>query len=416
MKKLISFLIAALTISSAFSQPAQWNGPNRNGIFPEKGLLKKWPEGGPKMILKIEGIGRGYSQHVAQSNTIYVTGIKKDTMDVLSAYDMKGKLLWETSYGNSWNGTYPDTRSTPTIENGRIYLISGMGEMVCLDQKTGKIMWKQNPYKTYKGKSRAWGIAESVLIAGKVAVSVIGGPETTVVAYDKITGKLAWKTKSLGGTRAYSSSIYIERGGQKLIISQASEYLMGIDPSNGNFVWTYKTIDHFKGNTDMGRGDFTASPLYSDGNIYITAGYTMAGVKLKLAEDGKSVSFVWENETLNPHHGGFVLVNGNLYGSTWKTNSLGSWTSVSWETGKTNWFTTWNNKGSIIAAEGLMYIYEEKNGNFALVQPDPTGLKIISSFRITSGTGMHFAHPAIYNGNLYVRHGNALMIYSIKAV
>ncbi len=415
MKHLFTVLFFSIIFNISNSQVVQWNGPNRNGIFPEKGLLKKWPQNGPSMLMKIEGIGRGYSQPVVHNNIIYVTGIKKDTLDVCSAYDMKGKLLWETSYGLSWTGTYPDSRSTPTIENGKIYLISGMGEMVCLDQKTGKILWKQNPYKEFKGKSRAWGIAESVLIADKVAITVIGGPETTVVAYNKTDGTFAWKTKSMGGARSYSSSIYIQRGSQKLIIAQASEYMMGIDPANGNFVWTYKTIDHFKGNTDLGRGDFTASPLYHDGHIYITAGYTMAGVMLKLAEDGRSVSFVWENTELNPHHGGVVLMNGNLYGSTWKTNSVGGWASVDWKSGKTNWVTNWNNKGSIIAADGLMYIYEEKNGNLALVQPDPAGLKIISSFKITAGTGMHFAHPSIYNGNLFVRHGNALMVYNIKA-
>ena len=416
MKKIIAALILSVIFNSTFSQQiTQWNGPNRNGIFPETGLLKKWPEGGPSLVLKIEGIGRGYSQPVVHKGLIYITGIKKDTMDVVSCYDLKGKLLWETSYGLSWTGTYPDTRSTPTIENGRIYLISGMGEMVCLDLKTGKIIWSQNPFKTFKGKSRAWGIAESVLLTDKVAVTVIGGAETTVVAYNKLTGALAWKTKSLGGTRAYSSSILIERGGQKLIVAQASEYLMGIDPANGNFIWTYKTIQHFKGDTDMGRGDFTASPLYFNGNIYITSGYTQAGVMLQLSEDGKSVSFKWENTDLNPHHGGVVLMGGNIYGSTWKTNSLGGWASVNWNTGKLNWYRDWNNKGSIIGSDGLLYIYEEKNGNFALVQPDVKDLKIISTFKIKSGTGMHFAHPSIYNGNLFVRHGDALMVFNIKA-
>ena len=154
MKQFIAVLLLSLIFNLTFSQTiAQWNGPYRNGIFPETGLLKKWPEAGPALILKIEGVGRGYSQPVVYKNIIYITGIKKDTMDVISSYDFKGKLLWETNYGLSWTGTYPDTRSTPTIDNGRIYLCSGMGEIVCLDLKTGKIIWSQNPYKTYKGKA-----------------------------------------------------------------------------------------------------------------------------------------------------------------------------------------------------------------------------------------------------------------------
>lgn len=416
MKYLIAVFSLSLLFNISYSQQiAQWNGPSRNGIFPETGLLKKWPDGGPALILRIDGVGRGYSQPVVYKDLIYITGIKKDTMDVVSSYDLKGKLLWETEYGLSWKGTYPDSRSTPTIENGRIYLVSGMGEIVCLDNKTGKIIWSKNPFKEFKGKTRAWGIAESVLLTDKVAVTVIGGDETAVVAYNKINGTLAWKTKSVGGARAYSSPILIERGGQKLIIAQASENLMGINPANGNIIWTYNTIQHFKGKTDYGRGDFTNTPLYSNGSIFIAAGYEMPGVMLDLSEDGKSVSFKWENMSLNPHHGGIVLMDGNIYGSTWKTNSQGSWASLGWQTGETNWVRNWNNKGSIIGAEGLLYIYEEKNGNIALVQPDNKDLKIISTFKIKSGTGMHFAHPSVYNGKLFVRNGNALMVYNIKA-
>lgn len=415
MKQLINCILLSLIFTITFSQKiSQWNGPNRDGIFPETGLLKKWPEGGPALILKIEGVGRGYSQPVVSNNIIYITGIKQDTMDVLSAYDFKGKLIWETEYGHIWSGTYPDTRSTPTIENNRIYLVSGMGEVVCLNLKDGKILWSQNPFKDFKGKTRAWGIAESVLLTDKNAVSVIGGAETAVVAYSKLDGSLSWKTKSVGGARAYSSPILIERGGQKLILAQASEYLMGINPENGEFIWTYKTIDHFKGKTDFGRGDYTNTPLYHNGGIYITAGYDCPGVFLSLAEDGKSVSFKWENISMNTHHGGYVLVDGNIYGSTWINNALGRWASINWETGTLNWVNEWNNKGSIISADGLIYIYEEKNGNIALVQPDAKELKVLSTFKIKDGTGMHFAHPAIYNGKLLVRHGDVLMVFDIK--
>lgn len=416
MKQLISCILLAFILNSSFSQQiAQWNGPNRNGTFPETNLLKKWPIGGPAMILKIEGVGRGYSQPVVSNNIIYITGIKQDTMDVLSSYDLKGKLLWETIYGHSWSGTYPDSRSTPTIENNRIYLVSGMGEVVCLNLIDGKIIWSQNPFKDFKGKSRAWGIAESVLLTDKNAVSVIGGEVTAVVAYNKTDGALAWKTKSVGGARAYSSPILIERGGQKMIIAQASEYLMGINPENGEFIWTYKTIDHFKGKTDYGRGDYTNTPLYYNGGIYLTAGYDCPGVMLSLSEDGKSVSSKWENMSMNTHHGGYVLVDGNIYGSTWINNALGRWASINWETGVTNWVAEWNNKGSIISADGLIFIYEEKNGNIALVQPDAKELKVLSTFKIKEGTGMNFAHPSIYNGNLMVRHGDVLMLFNIKA-
>jgi len=109
------------------------------------------------------------------------------------------------------------------------------------------------------------------------------------------------------------------------------------------------------------------------------------------------------------------LVDGNLYSSNWQNNSRGRWTSVNWKTGRTNWETDWHNKGSIIYADGMLYIYEEKSGNIALVEPSSENLKIISTFKIKGGEGPHWAHLAIYHGKLFVRHGNVLMIYNIKA-
>jgi outer membrane protein assembly factor BamB len=416
MKHLIvSIILASFSLTIHSQVKAQWNGPARDGIFPGTGLLKKWPDAGPVMLLKIEGVGRGYSQPVLLNNTIYITGIKQDTMDILSAYDMKGKLIWETEYGHAWTGTYPDTRSTPTIEDDRIYLSSGTGTIVCLNLADGKIIWSQNAFKDFKGKTRAWGIAESVLLTDKYAVTMVGGPENSVVAYNKTDGSLAWKTGTVGGIKSYSSSILIERGEQKLIITQTTENLLGIDPDNGNFIWTYNTIQHFKGKTDNGRGDFTNSPLYHDGKIFVTAGYEMPAVSLNLAEDGKSVSFNWENTNLNTHHGTVVLVDGNIYGSNWKNNALGSWVSLSWETGEINWIEEWFNKGSIISSDGMLYLYEEKNGNVGLVQPDPEKMRVVSSFKIREGTGMHFAHPSIYDGKLLIRHGDVLMVFDISS-
>lgn len=412
---IISILLVSFSFI-AYSQPqAQWNGPMRSGIFPATGLMKKWPQSGPEIILKIEGVGRGYSQPVLCNNIIYITGIKQDTMDIISAYDMTGKLFWETEYGHSWSGTYPDTRSTPTIEGDRIYLASGMGAIVCLSVSDGRIVWTQNAFRDFKGKTRAWGIAESVLLTDKYAVTMVGGPESAVVAYNKTNGDLAWKSGSPGGIKSYSSSILIERGGQKLIITQSTEYLLGIDPENGNIIWSYKTIQHFKGKTDNGRGDFTNSPLYHDGKIFVTAGYEMPAVSVNLAGDGRSVSFNWENTALNTHHGAVVLYEGNLYGSSWKNNALGSWVCLDWNTGRINWIKDWYNKGSIICADGMLYIYEEKNGNVALVEPDPGEMKVVSTFRIKEGTGMHFAHPSIYDGKLLIRHGDVLMVFNIKA-
>jgi hypothetical protein len=133
-----------------------------------------------------------------------------------------------------------------------------------------------------------------------------------------------------------------------------------------------------------------------------------------LAADGRSVSLKWKNDTLDCHLGGVVRIDGAIYGSNWQNNAKGRWASLDWESGKLNWETEWYNKGSIIAADGLLYLYEEKSGNVALVHPGKDRLNAISSFRVSEGEGLYWAHPAIYSGLLFIRHGNVLKVYNLK--
>lgn len=413
MRILIFGFLSFLLLPVFGQETSQFRGPSRDGIYPEKGLLKKWPEAGPNLELQIAGIGKGYSQPIVYKGVIYTTGIKKDTMDVISAYDLKGKLLWEKAYGKAWPNSFPDTRSTPSIQNDKIYLVGGTGIVCCLDAKDGKMLWSQDAQNQFKGEYHKWGIAESVLLTDQAAIYVTGGETTSVVAFDKITGKLLWKTKSLGGLRAYASSLLIERNGLKIILAQTGNDLIGINADNGDILWNFNLIQFHKG--ESGKGVNTNSPIYHNGEIFVTSGYDHPATMFSLSEDGHSVSLKWKNEDMDTHHGGVVLVDGNLYGTNWQNNSKGQWVSVNWKTGKTNWVKDWFNKGSVVASDGLLYCYEEKGGNIALVQPDVSDFKIISTFKVEAGEGPYWAHPAIFDGQLYLRHGNMLLIFNIKA-
>jgi outer membrane protein assembly factor BamB len=413
MMRILIGCILFLLISPVLGQDiAQFRGPSRDGNYPETGLLKKWPEAGPKLELQITGIGKGYSQPVVYKDVIYITGIQHDTLDIISAYDLKGKLLWNKVYGRAWANSYPGNRCTPTIFNDKIYLVGGMGIVCCLSVNDGKMLWSQDAQNQFEGKYHDWGIAESVLLTDQAAIYVTGGELTSVVAFDKITGNLLWKTKSLGGLRAYASSLLIERNGLKIIVAQTGNDLIGINSLDGGILWNFNLLPYQT--TKMGKGVNTNMPIYHDGEILWTSGYDHPAILFSLSEDGRSVTLKWQNDTLDTHHGGDVLIEGNIYGTNWEGNSKGRWVSLNWKTGKTNWIKDWFTKGSIISADGLLYCFEEKGGNVALVQPDVSDFKLISTFRIEGGEGPYWAHPAIYDGKLYLRHGNILLIYSIK--
>lgn len=411
--KLITTIFFFLISLSVFSQEIiEFRGEGRTGIYEETDLLKEWPENGPKRVSLIEGIGKGYSQPIYTNGNIFVTGIKEDTIDVLSAFNLEGNLLWETSYGRSWIRSYVDSRSTPTYFNGKLFVSSGTGQVSSINAENGEIIWQINAIEKYGGEIYKHGDAESVLINEDLVFYLTGGEDNTMVALNINDGSLAWKTQSLGGSKSYASPVLIEHNSKKIILAQTTDDIIGIDAENGDFLWSYDLIQYHE--KSQGKGAQTNPPIYFNGEIFVTSGYEHPGIKLKLSDDGKSVNLIWKNYDIDTHHGGVVLVDGKLYGSNWQNNANGRWVCVDWETGKTHWEEEWNNKGGIIYADGMLYLYDEKRGNVGLAKPNPDRMEIVSTFEMDEGEGPHWSHPAIYNGLLFIRHGNVLAIYDIK--
>ena len=309
-------IIILLIYATGYSQEAQWRGPNRDGRFPEINLLKKWPQPGPTMILKVANLGAGFSSPIFYNGIIYITG-KKEDLDYLSAVDMSGKVRYSVSYGKAWVETYPETRCTPTLDSDRLYVISGLGELVCLNAKNGKIAFQ------YKYLSDDPGI-------------------------------------------------------------------------------------------QTGATNNTNSPLVRGNDIFISKGYDQYGVMLTVSEGGNSIREKWRTSVMDTHHGHYVYEGNYLYGSNWINNAQGNWICLDWDSGKVMYNETWHTKGSIVYADGMLYCYEERGGNVALVRPNPEKFEVVSSFAIKDGTGPHWAHPYIADKKLFIRHGEVLMVFDIK--
>lgn len=390
------------------AQEAQWRGPARDGKYPDTGLLKRWPADGPDLVLMKKGLGNGYSSPVLYDGMIYISG-RRDSLDVLTKLDLKGNILWETAYGKAWVNTYPESRNTPTIQDGRIYIMGGMGTVACLDSGSGRILWSVNTHEQFEGEFHRWGMAESLLLVDDMVISSPVGSETAVVALKKSDGSLLWKTPSMGGQRSYASPLLVEHNGRRMILVVSSEDLLAVEPENGEVIWDFNLVQY----SSRGRRNNTNTPLYHDGSVFITSGYDDTSVMLDLSPDGNEVEVRWADDVLDTHHGGVVLVDGYLYGSNWINNGNGNWVCQEWETGKIMYEEKWHNKGSVIYADGMLYVYEEKQGNVGLIEPDPLEFKVISSFRVEEGTGPHWAHMSIFEKKLFIRHGEVLMVYDI---
>jgi outer membrane protein assembly factor BamB len=406
------FLLLLFLSSISYSQEiVDWRGPNRTGVYNETDLLDVWPKNGPELIWSTKNIYDGYSSVTVANNSIYLTGIN-DSFDVLIALDMSGKIKWQTPYGRAWNGSYNESRCTPTFENNKIYVSSGLGDLACIDANTGEIIWSVKASDELGGTFGRWGISESLLIVDNKLIYTPGGNQTTIVAYNKLTGELIWKSESINDDPSYVSPLLISRNGKKIITTVTNNYIIGVLPETGKILWQF---DFGAQKAPDARNNQTNTPLYSDGQLFVTSGYNHYGVMLNLSEDAESVSLAWVDSTLDVHHGGVVLVDGHIYGANWHHNRMGSWVCLDWNTGKVKYNEEWLNKGSIISADGKLYCYEEKSGNIALVKANPKEFKVISSFKVPFGKGPHWSHPVIKNGVLYIRHMDALMAYSISS-
>lgn len=383
---------------------------NRDGKSAETELLKKWSEGGPRLLWEVGGLGIGFSSVAVADGFVYTTGMISSE-GVLFAYDLEGHLKWKESYGPEWTGSYRGTRTTPTIDADRIYMFSGTGIIACFDAKTGKKHWDVDTLEEFDGENIRWGMSCSPLIDGNKVYCTPGGKKGTMVALDKMTGKTIWATTGLDELSAYCSPILIERGCRRLLITMIQKSVICVSADDGNLFWRIP----YPAPSDTS----TITPVYHDGCLYVTSvvnrGITSAGIMFELSADGTSVKKKWNDQTLDCQHGGVIFLDGYLYGSNWYDNTRGDWICLDWETGEVVYKETWNGyKGSFIYADGMFYCYDEA-GNVGLVKASPKSFSVVSTFAITQGSGKHWAHPAISDGKLYIRHGEAMMVYDIRS-
>lgn len=405
MKYLVSLIVITLVAVNLISaqEASQWRGKDRDGIYDEKGLLRSWPDAGLSLLWHYDNLGDGHaSASVVAHDRIFTAGTSNGAGSIF-AFTLDGKLIWSTAYGDEWIESYPGSRSTPLYNNGKVYFMSAFGKIVCLSADKGGFIWSVDIMKEYGGRNTTWGITENLLIDGDKLFCTVGGIKNNVIALNKTTGKLIWSSAGNGEISAYCSPIIITLPARKIMVTMTAKSILGLDAGTGKKLWSYEQVNQYAVHAN--------SPLYHNGFLYCVSGYGCGGVMLKISVDGTSVEKVWKNADLDSRMGGAVLVNGKIYGLGDKIKGLHC---LDWKTGKELAFDRMNGRmGNIIAADGMLYTYDE-SGEVSLIEPTLAGFKKISAFKVPFGSGPHWAHMVIENGRLYIRHGNSLMVYDIR--
>ena len=399
----------------------QWRGPNRDGKSPDTGLLKSWPPGGPKLLWKRTGIGQGFSNVSFGGGLIYTTGRKEagnpskippakhvykrpgDRLYIF-AIDAHGKVTWVRDITKAYPGFYKGARATPTYDNGNLYLLTGTGEIGCYDATNGDAKWKRD-FKEFKAVIpegiHRFGFSESVLIVDDLAIVSPGG-NCFMVALDKTTGKTVWTSDTYAAAE-HSSAIHIVYQGVGILVNGSRKGLFCVHAKTGKTLWTQEFAPKNIANVP--------TPAFSDGYVFWAVGYNKGGICMKLSVSGQNVTAkeAWRTEDMDCHVGGYVIHNGYIYG-----NHANKWTCLDLKTGKRQWLEKGVGKGSLCWADGMLYLYSEKDGLAGLATCSPKGLEMKGTVTV-AGENQSWAHPVVYRGRLYLRYDDTLYCFDVKA-
>ncbi len=401
MKRLITILaICTLLIDGFTQEPTNWRGPSRDGHYPETGLLKQWPAGGPEIIWSFEDLGQGHSSAIVDQGFVYTTGMISD-MGYLFKLDLKGKQIYKIEYGPEFTESFYGTRGTPTIVGDKIYLLSGLGKLYCFDNETGDILWTKDLFKDFDGSIIQWGMNETPVIDGKVMYITPGGKKNNLVALNRHTGDLIWSSPGTGELTAYCTPLLFEHNGRKLLATHFESHLAVFDATTGKMLWSKNHPNEWSVHPN--------TPIYNEGRLFYLSGYGRGGGMLELSADGNSFELKWMHKIMDSRMGAAVLVDGYIYGS----GDSRVWSCLDWQTGEEKYTSQEIGIGTVIYADGMLYCYTQK-GELALVKPGPLGFNVVSLTKVAKGSEQHWAHPVIYDGILYVRHGKALIAYKVK--
>lgn len=413
-------LFVVLSVAGGFA--ADWPGYlglRRDGTSAEKGLLRAWPTEGPT-VLWTAPLGVGFGGPAVSRGRVYLLDRDEKVGDTLRVFDLTdGKELWSFAYDAPGSFMFPGSRTTPTVDGDLVYTCSPLGDLYAINTNTHRPVWHKNIWTDFGGgQLPRWAIAQNPLIYRDLLIVASQTAEAGVVAFDKLTGELKWKSAPLSGAAGYVSPSLVKVGGEDHLVmvmasrgfgrSASGGSVSGIDPLTGTILWTYSNwqcgipVPHA---VDAG-----------DGRVLITGGYSAgaAMIRVQKAADGTyGVAELFKNTDFGAHTQPPILFKDHFYVPytiNERSDGLVCMTldgQVKWKTGDDPPF----NKGGAVLADGLLLIVDG-NTKLYLVEPDPSGFTPLAS-AVMLERGDNWAPIALVDGRLLIRDQKQLKCLAV---
>lgn len=401
------YCILGLFAAASAEDWPQWRGPARTDISSEVGLLDAWPENGPPQVWLYRNAGVGYSGPAIAKNRLYTLG-SRDKVTYLICLDARtGQELWSTRIGDSFSNAWGNgPRGTPTVDGDFVYALTAVGDLICASVKSGQIVWSKSLVDDFGGRVPQWGYSESVLVHGRQLVCTPGGDKGAIVALEKSTGDVVWRSPDCSEPAQYASIIPVDDGNRSLYVQLFTKKLVAVDARDGKLAWEADW---------PGSVAVIPTPIVEGSKAYVTSGYG-AGCMLVDFASGEPKT-VYQNKIMKNHHGGVILLDGFLYGHS---DSSG-WTCQNFLTGERAWRERKAlGKGAIGYADRHFYCVEEDTGTVMLIDADSEAWRSRGSFTLEPQTelrkpqGRIWTHPVVANGLLYLRDQDLIYCYDVR--
>jgi outer membrane protein assembly factor BamB len=351
--KAIVALLLLLVNTAAFAQSfdwAQWGGPQRNFTSDAKGLATNWPASGPRRIWQRE-LGEGYSAIAAQGGMLFTMYRKGENEVVIALAAATGKTVWEYSYAAPFSPEYdmsngPGPHATPLVSSNLVLTSGATGKLHCLDKKTGKVLWSHDLLNEFHGTLRVNGYSCSPVAYKDKIVMMVGGQASSLVAFNQKDGSVAWKKHDFKNST--SSPIVINVAGQDQLVAFMYGEVVGVDPNNGNLLWTHPHPVEY--------GLNTSTPIWgSDNLLFISSGYDGGSrvIKLTRAGDKTTVEELWAHRLMRIHFSNAIRAGDVVYGSSGDFGPA-PFTAIDVKTGKVLWRNRTFPRATVLLAEGRL--------------------------------------------------------------
>jgi outer membrane protein assembly factor BamB len=421
--RLLAVIIVIITSCSVVTAQDwhQYLGPNRDSKSPQKNLLRSWLEKGPEVLWTV-GVGIGYGGPVVKNGKVYLLDREDGVEDFMRCFDLKtGKELWKFTYPAPGTFSFPGSRSVPIVDDRFVYSVGGNGDLYCFDINTHKPVWNKNVWTDFGGEELpTWGICQNPVIYGNLLVVASQAPQTGVVAYDKLTGNVVWKTPNLGVTGYSNPKVVKIDGEDQIVFATSSSYhdgnlaikgnVTGMNPRTGEILWRY---------SDWETGAQVPCAVEAGDNKLLIVGEQRATMlKINKKPDGTFdvseifTTYEFGDETKTPlFHNGYFYAMHRTVKKREGLVCMNTNGEIIWKTRRNPNFDF----GSMIFADGLI-IATDGNKMLYLIEPDPTAFKMISQAEMLGqggataegwasdlGSTQNYAPIALADGILLIR-------------